>query len=207
MGVNRRSLLKGLAVTGAAGVAHFGALPAMAALTPLKGEHLVVLVQDEAAGLAFIQGAMRATEERLKVQLGNAGLDFLRGFEQLLKSLEPPRVIGLLDDASASLVVEVARAAGARVPWLGQHSIGDAARHHVLAAETAEPWALQLGCRLQGRGEWRGSPMGGLSVSHWAGDIGYLLAAADGRVPSGNTHLAGERSPITGSFVSFAIEA
>jgi len=229
MTINRRSVLKGMALSSIAGLTIGGPLRAMARPVSAAGQPVLVLTQEGAAGTVFLQGALTAVPQ-LQVQQAGVDVDFLLALERRLQTAESPRIIGLLDDASATLVVDIARSAGARIQWLGQHSAeARCSRHHLLTANIDDRWAQQLDQQLQEGG----SPFtlqverqdGSLVLRQlntsehltgqatlWASSIGYLLASL------GDAELGGaERAkvalppatsiPITGNFVSFSIEA
>src|SRR5690606_35528862 len=125
MSMDRRFVLKGTALGSLAGLTLGGALPALGAAhgSPRSSaaRPALVLVNQGAEQSAFVQGA-RATGAA--VQVGQIGGDVTArlGLQGQLGSGGKMRLIGLLDDASAALVVAMARSAGARVEWLGQHT-------------------------------------------------------------------------------------
>lgn len=138
---NRRSLLKGLAAAGMAvtglGWAHAAVAPAGAAAAPTAGGVLTVTSATTALEQAFIAGVQNAGQA---THTGLMGLDSA-AFTQLgdlLADGQDTVLVGLLDDASATLVLDLVRSAGGRVM--------DVQHHRVPAA--AAPWAHKLGQTL-----------------------------------------------------------
>lgn len=229
MTINRRSVLKGMALSSIAGLTIAGPLRAMAKPVSAVGQPVLVLTQEGAAGTVFLQGALTVVPQ-LQVQPAGADVDFLLALERQLRTAASPRIIGLLDDASATLVVDIARSAGARVQWLGHHSAeATGSRHHLLTANVDDYWAQQLGHQLQEDGspftlqverqdgslvlsQLNASPHLSGQATPWASSIGYLLASLGDAGLGGTEHAKVALSPvtsapITGNFVSFSIEA
>ncbi|CAD5108579.1 hypothetical protein [Zestomonas carbonaria] len=230
MNVERRSLLKGLALGGLAGAALGGSGLAVANAVvggpSLPEQPILALVNGETAESAFLLGIGASPVARqVEVLRADAGLDFLLGLEKRLRGGRPQRLIGLLDDASAALVLDLARSAGARVQWLGQHGVGaTASRHRLLGAESANGCAPHLGRHLNACGagfdlsaqRFHGgqaplrlaAPARSTAASgQWAATLGFTLATL-GRIDTARAPLASDqRAPLTGHFVSFSIEA
>ena len=145
MNVNRRSLLKGMAVGGLAGAAMASSGLSMAASAlGSKAAPTLALVSGEVAESAFLQGLSASpVASQIKVQRTDLNLDFMLSLEKSLRSGKPQRIIGLVDDASATLIVDMARSAGARIHWLDQHNARNAA---------SEQWASTLGYSLASLG-------------------------------------------------------
>lgn len=227
MNIKRRSLLKGMALGGLAGAAMAGAglASAMNAANARPGLPILALVSAAVAESAFIHGlGASPAARRIEVQRVDLGLDFILGLQQRLRSGQPQRIIGLVDDASAALIVDLARSAGARVQWLGQHSASSNASHHrLLSAETASSCALQLGQRLNACGtgfslderrlqgqrplHLAAAARSSGGTEQWAATLGYNLASL-GSAASGQAPLIANRpAALAGTFVSFSIEA
>lgn len=227
MNVKRRSLLKGMALGGLAGaaMASAGLASAMNAASTRPALPILALVNGAAAESAFIHGLNASPAAKLlKVQRTDMDLNFMLGLEQRLRSGQPQRIIGLVDDASAALIVDLARSAGARVQWLGQHSASaNASRHRLLSSEAASGCALQLGQRLNACGtgfsldeqrlhgqrplQLAATARSNAGSEQWAATLGYTLASL-GTTASGQAPLIANRpAPLTGTFVSFSIEA
>lgn len=228
MNVDRRSLLKGMALGGLASVALGGSGLALArsALGGAPSRPTLVLVSPAVAGSAFLEGihASPAAGQATLVRSG-LGLDFVLDLQQRLESKQPQRIIGLADDASAALILDLARSAGARVQWLGQHRAdAGASAHHLLTAEAAHGCALQLGLQLDACGagfdlrqqrplgspqtlRLGAAPRAAVAAEQWAATLGYGLATLGQDNPGRAPLITGRSSPLTGNFVSFSIEA
>lgn len=223
MTVSRRLVLKGMALGSLAGMTLAGSLPALArtaaaASSGALNQPIRTLVSLGAADSAFVQGARAAIGLPLQVQEAGLGLGHLLKFERELARGQPMRVIGLLDDASAVLLVDLARSAGARIHWLGQHTASAGiTRHQLLNSSLADSCVQQLAQQLQGCGapftlEHNGAaPLTGTagdnhSPQQWTASVGYLLASLAAGHPAGAPPVFNERTLLTGSFVSFSIE-
>ncbi len=227
MNIERRTLLKGLALGGLAGAALGGSSLAMTkAILGGQADQLptLVLVDGEAAGAAFIKGVGASPVAlQAQVQRTDLGLDFVLGLEKRLQSGQPQRIIGLVDDASAALILDLARSSGARVQWLGQHSAAaGVSRHRLLSADSAQGCALGLGQQLHACGGGfslhEEHPLGGRPLNlvgaarnggsaQWAASLGHALASL-GRTDAGAAPLIASHHPaLAGQFVSFSIVA
>ncbi|MNZ16326.1 hypothetical protein D3C78_332990 [compost metagenome] len=229
MNVERRSLLKGMALGGLAGVAMGSSGMAIANAFVAPSSRLpatLVLVNGAVAGSAFLQAINASPAGRLaEVQRTDLGLDFFLALEQRLKSGKPQRVIGLLDDASAALVIDLARSSGARVQWLGQHTASAAgSQHRLLSSEAAHGCALQLGLQLNACGagfnlteqrllghqpplQLAAGARNGAGSEQWAATLGHTLAMLGSDAGTQPPLAVSRLSPLTGTFVSFSIEA
>ena len=217
METNRRHVLKGMALSSIAGFAISDSTRTLASAT---SSPLAVLINDDAVGALFLRGAVAANGSSRPLQSRGCDVHFMLDLERRLRSRDAMRIIGLLDDASGTLVVDVARSAGARVPWLGQHSAhAGYTRHRLLHAEVAEDCSRRFARQLQACGvgfhivdERRDAtsaqrhlsapPRG--SEREWVSSIGSLLASLErpsmaAPSPSGNV-------VAEGHFVSFSIE-
>lgn len=230
MGVNRRFVLKGMALGSMAGLAMGSSAGAFAGITAEPAAKttslpILALINKGAAESVFLHGAVAASGSQLLVQRVSSNLHFMLDFERQMRSSQALQIIGLLDDASASLVIDMARSAGARVQWIGQHSAeAGFSRHHLLTTEIAAGCCRQFGRQLHACGagfslneerhngamvprQLAGSARNSTPSAQWAASIGYLLASLGTR-PAIAAPLAPPASvPITGSFVSFSIEA
>lgn len=227
MTIDRRSLIKGMALLGVASPFLGRALPALAAAgLPAAALSTSILVSVGAADSAFVHGARAAIgASMLSVRPASLELAFMQDFEQQLRGAPGLRVIGLLDDALATPLLALARSAGASVPWLGQHTATAAlSRHRVLTADMAAGCAGQLQRQLLACGAGFtlneechdsgviGPQLAGPSRSRehrdqWAAAIGFLLASLGTGNPGTPPVFPAGRSPSIGSFVSFAIVA
>lgn len=228
MNVERRSLLKGMALGGIAGVALSSSGLSLA--NSVLGRHVpaqaasLALVSAEVAGSAFVQG-LQASPAAPPLQVMPAALDLtaLLALQQRLGSGQPQRLIGLLDDASAALLVDLARSVGARVQWLGQHSsVAGRSQHRLLSAQTTHGCALQLGQQLHTCGQGFSlheqrlhTPTPTLQLAsarhsqgsdQWAATLGYALSVL-GSTDTGQAPLVASRpATLTGTYMSFSIE-
>lgn len=230
MNIERRTVLKGLALSGLAGVAmsSSGLSMANSVLGTRTGLALptLVLVNNEVAESVFLQGvAASLAGKQVKVQHTDLGLDFIQGFDKRLRSGQPQRIIGLVDDASAALIVDLARSAGARVQWLGQHhATTGTSQHRLLSAEAASGCAPRMGLSLNACGtgfslsehrlhglqpplQVSAAARNNVGSDQWAATLGYTLATLgsshDGQPPL----ITRQPSSLTGNFVSFSIQA
>jgi len=153
MNTDRRSVLKGLA---AAGLVVAGMPWAQAAATPAAapaGEQdalpaVTALVSGSALDAAFLSGVAQAVNAAGQGAATHSlqGLDtaaFMR-LNALLGDGQAGLLVGLVDDASATLVLDLVRSADGRVLSV---------QHHRLAQEqdvAAAQWARQLGSSLVG---------------------------------------------------------
>lgn len=230
MNIERRNVLKGMALGSLAGIAAsssglsmaqgvFGA-PSRPMLPSLT------LVSSETAQSVFLQGIHAYTANApLSVQRTDLDLTFIQAFDQRLRSGQAQRIIGLVDDASAALMVDLARSAGARVHWLGQHrATANASEHQLLSAESASGCAAQLGLSLNACGssfrlseqrlhgleaplQVSATAREGLGADQWAATLGYTLAGLGSRQVGQAPLISRQALPLRGHFVSFLIEA
>lgn len=226
MTVDRRFVLKSMVLGSAAGLVLGRPVPVSAHVPPAHSgvRPALALVGRGAAETAFLQGARAAAGTQLRVQQVDRGLDFMLDFERRLRAGRAMQVIGLLDDAAAVLVLDLARSAGARIRWLGQHTAAaGSTRHRLLSTDLAEGCARQLGRQLHACGagftldeehqgriaatrQLAGRARDGAPSAQWAASVGYLLGALGTR-PIGVPPIAAQSTPPGGSFVSFSIEA
>lgn len=228
MKVERRSLLKGMALGGLAGVALSSSGLSLANSVLGRPTHTraasLALVSAEVARSAFVQGMQASpAAPALQVIPANAELAVVLELQQRLASGQPQRLIGLLDDASATLIIDLARSAGARVQWLGQHSTtAGRSTHRLLSAQASHGCALQLGQQLHACGQGfslheqrlhsptptlqLASRSGSHTGDQWAASLGYALAVL-GSTDTGQAPLISSRtSALSGTYVSFSIE-
>lgn len=231
MSIDRRSVLKGIALSGITGLTTSSPVLALAgdgsvAGASAGGHALLVVANEGAAGETFLQGAMAVSGTGLRVQRYAGDLTSTQNFVRQLRTGQPMRIIGLLDDAAATLLIDAARSVGATMQWLGQHTAAEAGftRHRLVTTDLAEGCSRQLSRHLsvcsagfslteeRQNGEMtshkqsrRTRSIG--SPAQWTTIIGSLLAS-----PGTGEALAAPpaRDPgtiVTGSFVSFSLEA
>ncbi len=231
MTINRRFVLKSFALAGVAG-ALAGPTRALAGLSVADdpgtaGKPLLALVNDDHAGPVFLDGARALTGTGLEVPRAGSDLAFLVDLERRLRSGRPLSIIGLLDDAAGTLVVDVARGTGARLQWLGQHSAQPlTSSHHLLTASSARDGARALARQLQvcgaafslrheGHGDAAPVAVAAAATANsaavadqWLRSTGGQLAAlALQRPPAQPQELAAPAgAAVRGHFVSFLIQ-
>ena len=146
MQTDRRSLLKGLAAAGLA-VSGMGLAQAASALTAktastAAGSADVLAVtsslHSSALDAAFVAGVQSTA--RNATHSGLQGLDSaaFNQLGELLADGKETKLVGLLDDASATLVLDLVRSAGGRVLAVENHRVNSA----------AADWAKALGQSL-----------------------------------------------------------
>jgi hypothetical protein len=225
MPINRRTVLQGIALSSVAGFALDSvARDSTSGAVDRETSPLLALVNErDPVGTQFLRGIHASGVA--SIQVANIGdelqemLDLERGF----RSRRGARIVGLLDDATGTLVVDLARSAGARLHWLGQHtSQAMLSRHHFVHAHAAAP-CLQWFARQMHlceapfhisdqsygdsaiRYQWRElQSSSGVTVS-WPVAIGYLLASFD-RAPTLDAPATSQAGAVDGRFVSFLIE-
>lgn len=223
MNVGRRSILKGAAVGGLSVAALSASGLSMAtALRGSSAEPALALVSGHAAEAAFLVGARSATSN-LKVQRTDLDLSYMQQLEQQLNSPAPQRIIGLVDDASAALIIGLARSAGARVQWIGQHSADAKGSQHQLVSADEANCALRMGHELRSCGagfalreQKQGQSQANLNLAlgakrtdtadQWAATLGHVLASANQFSAAQAPRIGNQKSPLRGHFVSFSIE-
>lgn len=149
---DRRMVLKGLA---AAGLAMTGMSWASAATSPALGAaagvpagaalNVTSLVSGAALDNAFVQGVQTAVSGQAAAQWSGQRLQGLdaatfQRLNALLHDDTPTLLVGLVDDASATLVLDLVRSAGGRVLQAQHHRVG--------RGPVAQQWAQQLGHTL-----------------------------------------------------------
>lgn len=217
MDVDRRQFLKSMALAGLAGASLHRPIVAMAAAEGQSTRPITVLVNGTVERSGFVHG-VRAATPAVSLLRADLGLDFLRHLKSVLESGQAGRVIGLVDDACGALIVDLARASGANLQWLGQHA-ADAgrSRHRVLGGQLADGCAVRLGEHLDTCGgnfdlsERRvggGTPLQfsadlreGNYEGDWTAALGFALAAPGAVAPRFRP-----APPLTGHFVSFLLE-
>ncbi len=228
MSMKRRTLLKGMALGGLAAPLLASPLTVLANATfaPVAGMKRPTLVLvDSAAETTFVHGARAAAGSALQILFADRSLAFVRELEHRLRDKRPVRMIGLLKNADAAPLLDVIRAAGLGIPWLGQHSANaQHSRHRLLTTSKTAGCASQLGRQLEECGA-------GFSISEdrpdqpapalkadvgarsadfpdqWATSVGWLLAATRTQAAGAAPLLPSVRTPLVGSFVSFLVES
>ena len=227
MNVNRRFVIKGLAAGAVAGSTMGVGLRAWAGsplMAPGAGTASppVALVSAGNAEILFTHGARAAAGPSLQVRQLDQSLGALLNIERLLHSGELRRAVGLLDDATATLVIDLARSAGARVEWIGRHNSRSAiTSHRLITTGISGDGARQLSSRLDlcGAGyrisetrcdqttpDWHlnADPRSDQYPAEWVSTVGYFLTSLHGPAKTSPPAPLGH-TPLSGSFVSFSI--
>lgn len=197
MDVDRRVVIQVLAMSPLAAAAPtLAANTAFAATSPLC---IISNVDAEHAG--FLRGARNARRllqplEEPSVLRSDLGLDFVAQLRGRLTDHTPTRIIGMVDDATAAIVIGLARSADVDLHWLGQHRcVPDQQRHTLVRASDnvcSRLVALLQDCSDHHR-----------SLPAWAEMLGSTLAGLD------STPLDPSARPATllhRSFVSFSFD-
>jgi hypothetical protein len=211
MDINRRVVVQGIVLTGIAELA----TPAWSATFTADASPLFLLVNDDRAGRMFVRGAAQA-QRTLETITVSTDLQPLLDLDRLFRRSVDNRIIGLLDDASGTLAIDLARSAGARIKWLGHHAAqGDFSRHQVCGVQGAEACVQYFGERLVACGDAfelsTGSqhicqPCPAAHSASWVSMLGRTLASPHSSHCSEFPDPA-STAPMNGRFVSFSIEA
>lgn len=224
MDQKRRFLLKGMLASGAGGALMGGSGLAQAALNLNRVQVLptLLLTSDAAIERSFAAGVKAALPETADLKLLRVqDFDALTEVSRVLEGGRGIRLIGMIDDASAELLVAQARRAGASMSWLGQHASElTQTRHQVIHGSKAQSAVLALGEQLKGsaagfalqsaqpysadRDLELSVHRSGPASSQWAAHLGHALAAPGAMVDANTLPARYER--LEGRFVSFVIE-
>ncbi|MCO6441295.1 MAG: Tat pathway signal protein [Nitrococcus mobilis] len=237
MNASRRAFLKGVALTGfavaAPGFASGNILSDKS--NSLKGGAnlpIVALINRLSKESAFLTGIRRAQRQQrsndaITVQRCDRGLGFLQSLQTLLHSGKPTHIVGLVDDASAAVIVDLARSAGVHLYWLGHHAVSAGeSRHNILATDSGYGCGLRFAQQLDAGGSGlslteqsmaesdglrrmafttRRTPQDG----RWAVALGFALtslAVAPTEDLSAEADSRAVSTPLLGNFVSFSFK-
>ncbi|MDR2296804.1 MAG: hypothetical protein LBE30_00460 [Comamonas sp.] len=142
MQTDRRSLLKGLAAAGLA-VSGIGLTQAASVLTGNTAAPTDVLavtssLHGSALDAAFVAGVQGSARDAAHTRLQGLDSTAFKQLGELLADGQETLLVGLLDDASATLVLDLVRSAGGRVLAVENHRVDG----------TAADWARSLGKSL-----------------------------------------------------------
>lgn len=226
MSVNRRFVLKGMALSGIAGATAGVWKTAFAAISPsaVTSTPLLVLTSGGPAEGAFLRGAMAACSSRLQLQRVDLDPNFMLDFERMLRNGKRRRIIGILDDAPAAPLIDMVRSGGARLQWLAQHTVDKSTtRHRLLSSDHEGMTAQQFSLALQADGasiQQKHTNQCGIACrqivaqagthaqrTSWLSSVGYLLALPNTAQSLSAPAAPTANTPISGSFVSFSIMA
>lgn len=244
MALNRRTFLKGLALSGLAATTPAPALVSRNILSSSthalkRGVELpiVALISGIPEKSAFLTGARFAQQQQhsaypIAVVRSDLGLGFLQSLHTLLSG-KPTHIVGLVDDASAAIIINLARAADVRMHWLGQHAASvEYSRHNILTADGGYGCGLHLGQQLKGQGASfslteqsmiepcslrQGQIASSLTQqpsvgSNWAALLGFILTSLSASTviqldwPNVNASAISMSTSLLGNFVSFLFE-
>ena len=143
MQTDRRSLLKGLTAAGLAvsGIGWAQAATSAAGRTATRpAEVLAVTSSMHASALdkAFVAGVQSTSRNALHTGLQGLDSAAFNQLGELLTDSQETLLVGLLDDASATLVLDLVRSAGGRVLAVENHRVDG----------TAADWSRSLGKSL-----------------------------------------------------------
>lgn len=230
MNIQRRLLLKSMVLGGISSVGLAGAGTGLAgdSIGSARPLPILVLVNGRTGHSAFLQGVRAAAgrPDLLQVHATDLGLDSLLALQRYIQSMRGRLIVGLVDDASATLIVDLARTAGARMHWLGQHAVSPGqSRHRLSDSRITGDYGTLFNGRLiahgfdidSGKQQTEKKRVAHESIScvrngtpdsqQWAADLGFILAGngrhtAFSAIPQVSTGPAS----LAGYFVSFAFE-
>ncbi|MBM7456634.1 hypothetical protein HNR62_002531 [Oceanisphaera litoralis] len=211
MTIERRSVLKGVALGGLAGLTlgRAGLASAGPVASDPAGKPLLMLVSGAEAEAAFAAG-VRANPAGQDATLlrTDSDMEFLSELQQRLHGARGERIIGLVDDASGTLILSLARSAGARLHWSGQHVTEHGQSRHRLSV-TSEAGACIGQFASLSDGCDRPSALTEQTLAagtQWAPALAFALASPE----PGRRYLRAAppaRAAIpNGHYVSFSIE-
>lgn len=197
MSLTRRSIMQGIAWTSIAvplagrGVPVSAFAPSERMPVPTLG-----LVPAALRDGDFVHGLRAAAGPGLRIVEVDDSLGALREMVKAMESRRAVRVAGLLDDAIATPLLDMARSTGARMHWLGQHvSATDGSCRHLLTTADGELRAGRLSVA---------SPFDG---SGWDRELATLLVSGEADTRGSAAPHGWHPVPPMGSFVSFLIQA
>src|SRR5690606_1124071 len=149
---SRRRVLQGMGASGLAfAVPVVGkAAPGTASATAQEQLTLYVMASPHADPSGFEAGALAAGRRRgsdpnmVHELRSGLALDDTSRFKSLPPQPEAARVIGLVDDASAAVLVNMARAAYVRMHWLAQHRVTPSGVKHTVVAAVDDACCEQM---------------------------------------------------------------
>ncbi len=212
MSIKRRSVLKGMALGGLAGLAsgRAGLASAGRSAEILTRKPLLVLVSSAEAEAAFAAGAQANPAAAIATVLRtDYGLEFISALQRQLNTSNGERIIGLVDDASGALILDLARSAGARLHWSGQHvTEGGQSRHRLSATLDVINCMGQFAAMTHDCSRPSSLPEQTLTAGRqWAGALGFSLSSPHpGRRYLRATPPPVQAAALSGHYVSFSIE-
>jgi hypothetical protein len=225
MPMNRRTVIQGIALGSVAGFALDSVArdSAFRAENPATAPLLALVSASSSVGAQFLSGVHASGAWPVQAASIGDELHSMLELERHFRSLTGARIVGLLDDATGTLVVDLARGAGARLQWLGQHtSQATLSRHHFVHARDAAPGIQWLARQMQSCGapfhiadqsygdraaryQWRDLRSSNVPFVSWPAAIGQLLGTFN-RAPAVDAPATSDTGPVDGRYVSFLIE-
>ncbi len=211
MNIKRRSVLKGMALGGLAGLSlgRTGLSSAGTFAKTLTRKPLLVLVSSAEAEAPFAAGVQANPAATVATVLRtDHGLEFISALQRQLNASNGERIIGLVDDASGALILDLARSAGARLHWSGQHvTEGDHSRHRLSATLDVINCIGQFAALTNDCSRPSSLPQQTLTAGRqWAGALGFSLSSPN----PGRRYLRATppvaAAALGGHYVSFFIE-
>lgn len=125
MNVTRRQALKSMVAVAGVGstglLAGFG--PIAAAETASSPKATTVIVSADTIGQTFLNRIRAQRDSHISQVLnGSTDLSFIQALQRVLANGQTQRIVGLVDDASATLILDLARSANASLVWDKSHS-------------------------------------------------------------------------------------
>ncbi len=121
MNTARRNVLKGIIALGSASALNL--VSPLWASSNIANNAIHLIVANDDVGHAFYQGANTVKSIAIQSSLHSAtSLPFLEKYQSLLKT-KGQRIFGLVDDANAVLIMDLARTTNARILWQKDHVI------------------------------------------------------------------------------------
>ncbi|HZJ94332.1 MAG TPA: hypothetical protein VFD11_01965 [Thiopseudomonas sp.] len=209
MSIKRRTVLKGMALGSAALALGQAGLSQAAQATVNLRKPILVLVSDATAQSAFVDG-VKANPSVAQTSLltVDSSLSCIADLQQRLSTSKGERIVGLVDDASGILLLDLARSAGVQVHWVGQHVTKKGnSRHRVSVTEKTSSCVQQFAEFAQGCSRPMAITEQTLAANrHWASSLGFALASLDPSRRYLRTTPPKHNHAVDGHFVSFSIE-
>ena len=123
MNTQRRQVLKGMFLTASSSsIIGLGGVSSVWASSEKIDPSLHVVVTDGQLGRSFLEGiSTKAALNQDQVLYSGVDLSFVQQLQSVLHRGATTRVVGLVDDASATLIVDLARDVNARLEWQSHH--------------------------------------------------------------------------------------
>lgn len=122
MNLSRRNILKGMVALGSASALALATPLWASAFTRNRSIHLIVA--NDIVGQSFLTGANTVQATQIQsVLVSETSMQFLQKYQALLNNGKGKQIFGLVDDANAVLIMDLARSANARVLWQKDHIV------------------------------------------------------------------------------------